>query len=581
MHFSEILAAVGYGPYVSPWKILTLLVVLLLWAKLLSWADKDADETHLPRFALNTAFLGGMVLAFFLFLMLPGFPVAFTAFMVIFLGEVVAYLVLRNQKVGLADLGKQLKASLGGNRKKKAAKIEAGEVALLDKKGTPFVPSEDPESPDGAAYAASQMFFTDALKRGAERIEMKPNEAGAIVRYTVDGVAVEGRSIPKDDAAAAVLLLKRLAGLDINDRRKPQTGMLKTTMDGKKRELQLTTAGTTAGESVTVEVEPKKRYELRIDQVGFSPEQLEIVEQTIGEGEGIVLVAAPKANGLTALLYAILRRHDAFLTHIQTVERSAMVDLEGITQNPCGPAQGEEAKQVNWVTSQEPDILAIDKVEDPRSAADLIKFASSGRRVYIGMRCGGVFEALDQWKALVGDDKLAVKHLKLIVAGRLVRKLCNACKMDYNPDPDTLRKLNMPPEKVGKLYTARNTPLRDNRGREVVCEFCLDLRFKGRTGVFELFAIDDDVRAVIQQGGSVNQLKMVFKKQRQRYLLENALAKAVAGDTSLNEITRVMRAGDSGSSSGGSSSGKPPSSGGAPRSSTPRPPSSSSSAKKK
>ena len=113
MHLSVILAQVNYGPYISPWKILAVLVVVLLWAKLLSWADKDAEHAHLPGMVLNTAFLGGLILGFMLLLFLPSFAVAFTVFMLIFIGEVAAYLVLRNQKVGLADLGKQLKNATG------------------------------------------------------------------------------------------------------------------------------------------------------------------------------------------------------------------------------------------------------------------------------------------------------------------------------------------------------------------------------------------------------------------------------------------------------------------------------------
>jgi type II secretory ATPase GspE/PulE/Tfp pilus assembly ATPase PilB-like protein len=168
------------------------------------------------------------------------------------------------------------------------------------------------------------------------------------------------------------------------------------------------------------------------------------------------------------------------------------------------------------------------------------------------MRAGSTFEAIQQWRTLIGDDKLAMKELKLVVAGRLVRKLCTACKMDYNPDPETLRRLNMAPERVGKLFTARTQPLRDQRGHEVVCEFCLDLRFKGRTGVYELFVIDDEVSQVVQAGGSVNQLKMLFKKQRQKYIGDMAIAKAVEGETSLQEVARALRAGGEPSSSSSS-----------------------------
>jgi type IV pilus assembly protein PilB len=147
-----------------------------------------------------------------------------------------------------------------------------------------------------------------------------------------------------------------------------------------------------------------------------------------------------------------------------------------------------------------------------------------------------------------------MKDVRLVIAARLVRKLCTACKQDFNPDPDTLRKLNMAPERVGKLFTARTSPMKDNRGRDVVCEFCLDLRFRGRVGVYELFLIDDEVKQVVQAGGSVNQLKMLFKKQRQKYLQEQALAVAVAGESSLNEVARVLKVDASGG--GTSSSGR-------------------------
>jgi hypothetical protein len=121
------------------------------------------------------------------------------------------------------------------------------------------------------------------------------------------------------------------------------------------------------------------------------------------------------------------------------------------------------------------------------------------------------------------------------------------------------------------LFTARTTPLKDSRGHDVVCVFCFDLRFKGRTGIYEMFAVDDEVRQTIASGGSVNQLKMLFKKQKRRYLQEVALAKAIQGETSLHEVARVMKAGGEGRSGGGTSSaggGRAPSSGGGGRPST-------------
>jgi type II secretory ATPase GspE/PulE/Tfp pilus assembly ATPase PilB-like protein len=119
----------------------------------------------------------------------------------------------------------------------------------------------------------------------------------------------------------------------------------------------------------------------------------------------------------------------------------------------------------------------------------------------------------------------------------------------------------MNPEKVGKLFQARTTPLLDPKGTPIPCEFCRELQFKGRTGVFETLLVDDEVRQIVEAGGSSNQLKSVFRKQRGKYLQEQALAKVEAGETSVQEVLRVMKAGDTpaaGGSSGGG--GKPPSS---------------------
>ena len=190
------------------------------------------------------------------------------------------------------------------------------------------------------------------------------------------------------------------------------------------------------------------------------------MQELITEPGGIVLVSAPKGQGLTSTLYGILRAHDAFLTHIHTVERAPEEDIEGITQNPI-PANAtpeEEFKQVSWVISQEPDMVVVTLVESPKTAQDLIKFASSGKRVYVGLRAASTFQALEQWRKLVGDDTAAMEDLRMVICGRVMRRLCNACKVAYSPDPDTVRKLNLDPAKVSTLFMPRKEPMRDQKG---------------------------------------------------------------------------------------------------------------------
>jgi general secretion pathway protein E/type IV pilus assembly protein PilB len=232
--------------------------------------------------------------------------------------------------------------------------------------------------------------------------------------------------------------------------------------------------------------------------------------------------------------------------HVHTVERAPELELEGITQNklPANSSPADELKQVQWVLSQEPDVVLVGLVENPQSAAELSRYASDQRRVYAGLHAVNTFDAIRQWRKMVGDDALAVENMKVVVAGRLVRRLCSACKVGYQPDPNQLRKLNIDPGSVSKLYLARKEPMRDAKGNIVPCTFCYDLAFKGRFGVFEVFVIDDEVKQIIRNGGSDNLLKQAFRKQQQKLLQEMALAHVQVGETSVEEVLRVLR-GDS------------------------------------
>jgi len=555
--------AVPVGEYVSWWKPIPVIIVLLLWARLVTWIDKDSVEVMLPRVPLNTGNILGFVLGMALFFLLPGYPLGLAALVLVVLAEAAVYLGMRNSKTGLGDLSGKFNDWLGSLKGgEKEVKVVQGEVQLIGRNGN-LMPAPAADDPVLPAYEAVQQLLTDPLRRNAERIDLAPADGQSAVKYVVDGMPYAGNNIERGRAAAAIEYMKSLAGMDVNEKRKPQTGNMKVSIDGQKRDLQITTAGSTAGEQMRAMIDLKKRHQHKLDDLGMPPEQVELVRAMIHEGSGIVLVSAPKGAGLTTMLYAILRAHDAFLQHIHTIEGDQAADLEGITQNkiPANPAPGEEAKQVSWVMSQEPDVIMMSTINDPKSAIQLAKFASQeGKRVYVGLRAGSTFEALAAWRKLIGDERLAVRDLRMVITGKVLRRLCAACKAGYTPDPTTLRKLNMDPDKIERLYQARTQPMRDAKGNPIVCEFCKELYFKGRIGVYELFLIDDDVRAVVEAGGSLNQLKAAFRKQRSKYLQEAALAQVEAGETSVQEVLRVMKQDDN----------KPTSSGGGAR--TPRQP---------
>lgn len=559
MDLGVLLAQVPVGEYISVWKTIPLVVIFLIWARWMTWMDKDAPAAHLPRIENNIGQICAGILALVLFFWISGFWAALGLMLLVMLIASAVYLFLRQQKVGLGDLQKQFGDWIRSfGRKPSEVKVAEGEVLLFNRAGSP-VPAPAAETPERAAYDAVQQVLTDPLRKGAELIEVTPGEGAAAVGFTVDGVSYSGLSLPRGASGGAVSYLKGLVGLDLKEKRKPQSGTFRATLDGKRRDLLLQTSGSSTGESMSIRTDAKTRHCLTIQQLGLSSSQLQKLQDSIAENKGIVLVSAPHGHGLTSMLYAMVRAHDAFLSHIITIEREPDQDLEGITQEtlPRSASTTEEVQRVQWVADRQPDVLMMSEVHDPKSAAILIKYAADGHRIYIGTRAGNTFEALSNWRKLVGNDKLAMQNLDMIINGRVLRKLCAACKVGYAPDPATLRKMNMDPDRISKLYQARTEPLRDAKGNPLSCEFCHDLRFHGRTGIYEILQVDDEVRQIVTGGGSVNQLKAIFRKQRSKYLQEQALSLVEEGETSIQEVLRVLKAGGEGSHPGGRSTPHP------------------------
>jgi general secretion pathway protein E len=572
---TTILAAVEPGGYVSILKVLPLLLILLIWTRLLTWVDKDAPAAHLPREIINIGMLGGLIGAFALFFLLPiGFLLAFPILLLVMGIEAGIYLAIRHRHVGLGDLNGQFQAWLKSLTARKEKEIVLPNMVTLQGKTGSITPpkSDDPTRP---AFDAMQAALSEPLLKGSDQIDVAPAGDGIGVQYFVDGYRYKGAAIDRESGNAAISLVKGAAGLEVDQKRKPQRGTVKAIIDGKRIELRVDTAGSTAGEYMRLMADFKNRHAFTVDKIGLTDAQLGSVRNLVKEEKnGLVLITAPKGQGLTSLMYAVIRAHDAFLEHIHTIERAPEVDLEGITQNKlaANATAAEEHKSAAWVISQDPDIIMVTKIEGTQTARDLIAFARE-KRVYIGLQAGSTFEAINAWRKLVGDDRTAASELKYVINGRVLRKLCMACKVGYTPDPATLRKLNLDPNRVKELFQARTEPLRDPKGHPIPCEFCHDLRFKGRLGVFETFPVDEEAREAIGNGAQPGPMKAVFRKAKGRYLQEEALALVERGDTSVQEVLRVLKGGGegSGSSEGGGEpvAAAPPKPGAAPSRSAP------------
>ncbi len=520
------------------------LTFLVLWGAGLVWMHKDAVYARLPGGVIDAFMAGGMAAGFIFFFATTNEALATTILSLFLATEIGMYLLLRNQTVGLDRLTAGFGGGIGwgGGGKTKGGLAGATTVVLLEKSGEAMAMPAG-SSPMRAGYDALQNLLALPLDKNAGYIELKPADGAAERKFFVDGVGYRAEAMTRTAAAAVVGLVKQLAGLDQNEKRKPQTGSMKVVVGGKRKELRVETSGSAAGEELSITVDPKSQHLRRLEELGFDVDQLTQVKGMIAENGGMVLVATPKGQGMDSILYAMLREHDAFLSQIHTIEADTDTELEGVVQHrlSAGTNGAEAAKMVQLLTHQQADVVMASNVDSAALAAALVGFAETGKRVYVGVRASGITEALAVWCRLVGEARLAVKDLRMVVAGRLIRRLCPACKVGYQPSPEVLRKLNMDPERIGQLYQTGEQVRRDVRRKAGSCPVCKDLYFHGVAGIFETLRVDDEVRQVVESGAAANQLKALFRNQGGRYFQEQTLAMVEQGETSVQEVLRVLR----------------------------------------
>lgn len=554
------LAAIDFGPYVAWWATIPFLLLLLLWTRLLTWVDKDTRRVMLPRDMVNAGMVAGLLLGLAAFFLFPGLALALGAYVVIFVASFGVYAAIRSKKADFADMQQSLRDEFLGNfgrgsGKDKEEENAAGDFTFTPKSGQ-SIRQPDAEDPDRAGYDALASLLVDPMLRGAHTVEFAPAGEMIASRYYVDGMPYDGVKIDKAVGGDAVTLIKRCFGGDVDEKRKPQSGKFKMAFAGQKHEVQAKTQGSSAGEAAKLDFDVAARYRYAPTELGFVADQLQFLDDKKNDG-GVVIVAMPKGQGLSTLEYALLRNHDAFVSQIITVERHPQLDMEGVTQNKLeeNATPEEEAKQVEWVTSQLPGVLLVANPQSRDTAKALVSFADEEHRVYVGLRAGDVFEALEAWRKICGDDNRAMSKLNFVVAGRTFRRLCDETKIPYAPDEKLLKQLGMSSTRVTELYKPNLTGvLRDEKGQEIPDTWCHGLGYSGRFGVYELFNVDDEVRAAVKANSGTQALRQLFRKQKRKYLQEAALARVEIGDTSVQEFLRVFKPAEK------SSSTKPPSS---------------------
>ncbi len=533
-------------------KIAVVLVLFMAWCYLCQWVDRDTDFVKAKREQWNLIVLSGGIAGIAVCLLPPWESMSFflgLAFWIVLAGATgLAYVFHRNGRVvpdARVMTWGHLKRVMASTKGEKSAKVDKGlRVRLSNHEGSNIRQPEDVEGRQ--QYDALQDFLFDLMWRRASDADLLVAGEQTRVFYKIDGVVSEQnqQAASAEDGERILNYVKQLAGLNPDERRRPQKGRIKACLlgDAHLRDIEVQTSGSTQGERLRLRVQRPGEL-IRLPELGLAEARLELLRDIIRERHGIVLFSGPPESGVTTTQYAVLREHDAFMHNIYTLERRPMLDLDNITQHTF-KGEGEEgvsyARMLQTVLRREPDIAMVGECAD-RDTGQIAINAADEKKLYMGLHARSSIDALARFMAMVEDNARVAELVHGSISQRLVRKLCSACRVGYRPDLKKLKKLNLPVDQIEMFYSPPSEPVFDKKGREIICQTCQGSGFVGRTGVFEVLRIDKNIRAMIADNAPLKLIKQQSRKARMLYLMEEGLLKVIEGVTSMDEVLRGLR----------------------------------------
>jgi len=377
------------------------------------------------------------------------------------------------------------------------------------------------------------LILTDAVKRGASDIHVEPYEKEYRVRFRIDGILQTIMSPPLKLKDAITSRVKIMAKLDISEKRLPQDGriMLKMNIAGKKKQLdyRVSTLPTLFGEKIVLRLLDKENLRLDMTKLGFEQESLTKFEKAILKPYGMVLVTGPTGSGKTNTLYSSIARLNTPDTNIMTAEDPVEFQLAGVNQ-----VQMKESIGLNFAAAlrsflrQDPNIILVGEIRDFETAEIAIKAALTGHLVLSTLHTNGAPETISRLMNMGIEPFLVATSVHMIVAQRLVRRVCKDCSEELDVPYQTLIESGFTPEE------AKTVRIRKGKG----CATCNNTGYKGRCGLYEVMEVDDEIRELILVGASAVELKKKAVERGMITLRRSGLIKVMDGATTMEEVAR-------------------------------------------
>lgn len=393
------------------------------------------------------------------------------------------------------------------------------------------------------SYRAAAELILEALDARATDIHMEPTRDEMAIRFRIDSIMQLQEPFRKSRGEAVLNVFKVLAGLDITERRKSQDGSFSAVLDNREIDFRVATTGSVSGEKMVMRILDRSRQIAGLAELGMRDSLRAKLKSIIDQPHGMLIVCGPTGSGKSSTLYACLAEIDRSQRNVITLENPVEYQLDMVTQIEINERAGKTfASELRSILRQDPDVILVGEVRDAETAEIACQAAQTGHMVYTTLHANDAVTALSRLIDLGVAPFLIASSLSAVLAQRLVRILCPRCKVRYRPTADQLKPFRLSPEKVKELFRAATPEDRtDKLGQYHACKHCNGAGYRGRTGIFELLVINDEIRALIREKPDLLALKQAAIKHGLQTLSEDALRKVVEGKTSLDEVNRVAK----------------------------------------
>jgi len=373
------------------------------------------------------------------------------------------------------------------------------------------------------------MLITRAVESRTSDIHIEPFENSVKVRYRIDGALTEVESLPKRIQAAVISRIKIMARLNIAERRLPQDGRIKLRVSGREIDLRVSTVPTIYGESVVMRILDRGSALIILEHLGFPEETLERYKRLISMPYGMLLVTGPTGSGKTTTLYASLSKINSSDKKIITIEDPIEYQIEGINQIQVKPQIGLTfANGLRHIVRQDPDIIMVGEIRDIETAEIAIHSALTGHLVFSTLHTNDAPGAVTRLLDMGIEGFLVSSSLIGVLAQRLVRVICPHCKEPYDPPHEIKEKAEIFREDIITYH---------GRG----CSECRNTGYLGRTGIFELMVMNEDIRRLVLEKASSNAIRKKAIDNGMQVLKECGWDKVRKGMTTVEEVLRVAQ----------------------------------------